>query len=304
MVKDIIRSKDVRKYINEIGHQFMDKELATLIYNTDWSIPEKHKELLELGNLTTDIELKRQIEERVNYDNSCMEQIKSSSGNCVFKLEIWVEEDDEYTDAGMFASWQLAEYHAQKSTRKFRVTKMAVYNTKQEWDEDDWCESEIAYIQYNEKGQARYYWGNDIDNSDLQNYERKRFEYAYVTVPHPFEEGDIVRIIGTDDIGIVRFDKKDKWKEWDEMLKSGEGWLPNWDPDYSDISFPIEIPNENAEFGHFHVSPLDVEYAELEDDERKNLLEMASYLVKGRCYIQEFQAYCEHYAEKQRSPQR
>ena len=88
------------------------------------------------------------------------------------------------------------------------------------------------------------------------------------------------------------------------MLKSGEGWLSNWDPDYSDISFPIEIPNENAEFGHFHVSPMDVEYAELEDDERKNLLEMASYLVKGRCYIQEFQAYCEHYAEKQKSPQR
>ena len=42
-MRGIIKSKDVREYINKIGHQFTDRELATLIYNTDWSLPEKHK---------------------------------------------------------------------------------------------------------------------------------------------------------------------------------------------------------------------------------------------------------------------
>lgn len=302
-MQEIIKSKDVREYIDKIGYQFTDSGRATLIYNTDWSIQKKHNALLKLSNATTDTELKKQIAERVNYDNHCIEQIKSNSGNCVVHLKIWVKEDKAYTDAGLFSSWQLAEQYAQSCTREFQISKMVIYDTEQQWDEEDWGNSVVAQISYNKEGQEKYYWGADI-NERLSEYDFERFEYAYVTVPHPFEEGDIVRIIGTDDIGIVRFDKKDKWKEWDEMLKSGEGWLSNWDPDYSDISFPIEILNENAEFGHFHVSPMDVEYAELEDDEKKNLLEMASYLVKGRCYIQEFQAYCEHYAEKQKSPQR
>ena len=245
-----------------------------------------------------DAELKKQIEERVAYDNYCVEQIKSNPGNCVFRLQIWVEEDNEYFDAGIFTSWQLAEQYALNSSEEYRILKMAVYDKSQEWDEDEWGDSRIATIKYNAEGQVTDYWGDGIQKSIPNRNPKKRFEDAYVPIPHPFKEGDIVYIISMDEVGLVRLYKEGEWKIWEEKIK-------NWEPDYSDVCFPVEIPNEKAQFGHYHVAPMDVEYAVLEDsDPREKLLRMASCLVKGDAYIQEFQMICEEYIKEQRSPQR
>lgn len=203
-MKELIPSKDVRDYLKEREHIFSDSEKATLIYNSDWSRPEKHEALSELGSVTADLELKKQIAERNQWNERCLEKIKDNSEQHVYKLEIWGEEDHEYMDTGIFATWELAE--------------------------DDACDSEVATVRYNEKGEVA---------------------------------------------------------------------------DYSDVSFPIEIVDENANFGHMHVNPMDVEYAEFEEgDERASLMWMASQLVQGNAYIQEFQAYCESDIEKKRRPQR
>lgn len=49
-MKGLMLSKDVRDYLKEREHIFSDSEKATLIYNSDWFLPEKHEALSELGN--------------------------------------------------------------------------------------------------------------------------------------------------------------------------------------------------------------------------------------------------------------
>lgn len=297
-MKELIPSKDVRDYLKEREHIFSDSERATLIYNSDWSLPEKHEALSELGSVTADLELKQQIEERIQWDERCLEQIKDNSGQYVYKLEIWEKEDQEYMNTGIFATWELAEDYAKKSCKKFQIKKMFIYGTTQEWNEDDECDSEVATIRYNEAGAVTDYWGDGLKYDASIMGQRERFEFAFVLLPHPFVEGDIVRVIGTDDVGIVRFAGKETWEELDKKMRE-------WGADYSDVSFPIEVVDENANFGHMHVNPTDVEYAEFEeDDDRASLMWMASQLVQGNAYIQEFQAYCESYIEKKRRPQR
>lgn len=105
-MRELIVSKDVRKYLQERKHVFSDVEIATLVSNNaTWSLSEKHQALRGLLKVTKDKELIRQIQERISWDTTC----------------------------------------------------------------------------------------------------EKRFEDSFVNLEHPFVAGDIVRIIGTDENGVVRF---------------------------------------------------------------------------------------------------
>lgn len=86
-MQEIIKSKDVRKYLQEKNFCFTDFEKATLIYNSDWSIPEKHQALSELLEGTEDELLRVQIQERITWDNTCITKIKSMPGNVIHSID-------------------------------------------------------------------------------------------------------------------------------------------------------------------------------------------------------------------------
>ena len=136
-MKELIPSKDVRDYLKKSNHRFTDSEKATLIYNSEWSLPSKHKALLEIADLTEDTKLKQQIRERIECDKHCLQRIKGNAGGFVYKLEVWEKEDDEYYDCGIFASYNLAENYARRKCKAFQIKKLFIHNTEQIWNEED-----------------------------------------------------------------------------------------------------------------------------------------------------------------------
>lgn len=296
-MRELIPSKDVRNYLQKIGREFNDFECATLIYNSNWSLNEKHQALAEILENTKDEVLRGQIKDRIERDKECIKKIKSMPGKLIIKLEVWEAMDSEYRFAGYFETFALAEGYASGCGRKCKIEVCELVNGIV-WDEDNWGESEIAYVMYDEQGEIICYWAETCTETKDLECEHS-FENAYVHIGHPFTQGDIVQIIGTEEIGIVRF-----YSNVEKLREMGE--TSGIIMDYSDVSITVEVLGESTKFVHRHISPIQLEYANLpNDDPRKEVLESASYLVTGQGYIQEFQMACEKYIERyEGSPQR
>jgi hypothetical protein len=290
-MRELILSNDVRAYIKKTGHKFTDFEQATLIYNSGWSLEEMHKELKEISIRTSDVSLKRQIDERLEWDHSCIENIKEAQGNCIYKLEVWYEEDAEYEEELYFSTYSLVKNFADTCPRKKRIVKIDVCQNETHWDEHKIFYADIANVYFDENGNLTDYWLKDAEPEFFWNSEERRFEDTYVNIPHPFEDGDIVRIVGTDEVGIVRFqsglDKEAQNRHMQELVK--EDFV-----DYSDSCITVEFIGKKSAFEHNHILPQMLEYIELPDsDFRKKPLEFARKLIQGKCLIQEFQMICE-----------
>jgi hypothetical protein len=201
------------------------------------------KELKEISIRTSDVSLKRQIDERLEWDHSCIENI------------------------------------------------IDVCQNETHWDEHKIFYADIANVYFDENGNLADYWLKDAEPEFFWNSEERRFEDTYVNIPHPFEDGDIVRIVGTNEVGIVRFpsglDKEAQNRHMQELVK--ENFV-----DYSDSCITVEFIGKNSAFEHKHILPQMLEYIELPDsDFRKKPLEFARKLIQGKCLIQEFQMACE-----------
>lgn len=293
MIKDFIASKDVRHYLQEQNYQFTDFEQATLIYNSARTISEMHRALQELRDSTEDRELFRQIQERIDRDNTCLDRLQNQAEDCIYRLEVWENEDRVYEPAGYFKDFAKANQYACGSGRKYNITATKL-ECATEWNEDSWGDTDMGAISYNEGGEAVSYWISEDEESFKEN-GTQRFEDAYMWVPHPFVPRDIVRIVGTDAIGLVRF-----------CGAPSEEFAKAHHVDYIDTYITLEILQESAVFVHEHVSPLMIEYANLqENDDRMELLESAGYLIAGKGYIETFQRACKNYKKScEERPQR
>ena len=93
IMRELILSKDVRNYIEEKNWQFSVVEQATLIYQSEVSIPKIHKILSELMSKTDNGVFANQIRERILWDDSCIGNIQNLTEGFVFHLQVWEEED-------------------------------------------------------------------------------------------------------------------------------------------------------------------------------------------------------------------
>lgn len=132
-----------------------------------------------------------------------------------------------------------------------------------------------------------------------------RFEESYVRLPHPFRQGDIVHIIWTDKLGIVTDCKDDaEVKEYDDLMKGMmRSKIINGNKTaistYGDCQICVKTYFDGttylSEFSHEHVNPIDLEYANLtDDDSRKGYLE----------YIKQKLLYHSLFGGKGRNPKR
>lgn len=71
---ELIPSRDVRNYMAKQGRKLTDFEKAVLLYHRSGiSLEERMRFLEELKNLTEDRELKKQIQERLDYEQKCFD---------------------------------------------------------------------------------------------------------------------------------------------------------------------------------------------------------------------------------------
>ena len=305
-VLNYIKSKDVRAYIKCTGWQFSDSEIGTLIFHSGMPYHALHRALEELAEKTADEELRRQIGERIAYDERCREIFTTNDGG--FFFEVCVDGDSKEwahgEAAGHFASAELALAFMAGKDVPFTVKKYQIVGVREPLvksalrrnprlfseklvQERPYEGAPVSEFSYDAEGSLVGYWTDEIsdeERSRADDWGASRFENRFFPLPNPFALGDIVRMADDpDSLGIVETSRED-WAEW--MRWAGKRKLPL---DYYDAFIRVEFLTEQGTFLHSHIAPIDLERAALDEtDRRKELLEAGSRMLTGQTSLECF----------------
>lgn len=108
---ELIPSKDVREHMVKTRHVLTDFEKATLIYNhSKMSFSQKTARLKELMELTKDSNLRKEIQDRLSYDELCFSRFYENNGAYIYELQVYDPEDQSRIMTGWkmkFVSWSV-----------------------------------------------------------------------------------------------------------------------------------------------------------------------------------------------------
>ena len=127
-------------------------------------------------------------------------------------------------------------------------------------------------------------------------FDNHRFENAFISVPYPFEKGDIVRYLHNSARGIVYTSRAER-EEYAEKVKCGKiGYA-----DFFDSGITVEFMTEGGGFSGTYIHPAFLEkYDPQEGDEDYDLLMAASDVCRGKCTLDGFTDCYDDYKEKHR----
>lgn len=305
-LNEIIPSDDMKNYITENDILFDFSKLATIVYNSLLSFERKERLLSEISDLTVSSELKRQIQERLDYNRECLTLFKENIECCSFyELAVWIDEDDDIDVIGHYSSFESAFSQGKKMNREFKIYKYDLL--------DKVTEKKKIYAFMSSHLSQRYVSLEPIDNEgeaiamfmflasgDIKSFysyevaaERtlmvedsgaNRFEHKYIYLPNPFEKGDIVRIVdGTDLIGIVDT-SHDEWKIFNHQIAQR-----SLNVEWIDDSLVILFKNSVNRDTHMHISPVFLEKAVFdENDSSKSFYERQRKIILGEMSLREF----------------
>ncbi len=295
-LKAMIPSETVRKFVLDTGWTFTDMQKAALLFHNCWPLEEQYFWLRSLRDKTEDENLRKQITEYLSCREQGLQDFKDNRDRShIYVLKIKDEDEDEYQyyniqPKGFFFDWELAYEHGKRRECPFQIEKFLVCDVSKPSDD---CNSAVAEICFNEDGKKSYFW-----SSKFPFYEERDdyFTFVFYEVPNPFERGDIVRLIGTEDYGIVEISQK-QWKDNLIKWRSPEWLQKGLRVDYSDVQIRVVFPNEDGDFCHAHINPVDLELYHPEKDEETGwssldlLLMCASDLYKGKGLLDDLYYY-------------
>lgn len=291
-LEELIPSKDVCSYMKQQRRSLTDFEKATLIYNhSGMNYEEKTAYLKKLMETTENMELKIQIQERFDYDEKCQERFYEREDGEIYKLFVFSPSDDAYLSYGHYPCGALAVKSGKKFQEKFYVQKIKLFMEENSQE----LNQETAARYFNTDGALRDYYSMEVAwIGQEEGLDQERFEHAYVEIPFPFQNGDFVRIKNhtqiKNQICLVECLQNMEWSKNKER---------DYFYDYSDATMRIAYICEHAKFVHAHVQIADVEYAELEENDSKNmLLRCAQSLLRGYGGLGDFQYACEEYCKR------
>lgn len=317
-----IKSKDVRAYIKCTGLQFSDSEVGTLLFHSGMPSHDLHRALKELAERIADQELRRQIEERIAYDERCSEIFRTNDGSFFFAVSVDTGSKEwEYDETvGHFASVELALAFMKGKNIPFTVKKYQIVGLREPLvksavhlnprlpsknliKERPYEGMPVSEFTYGADGSLVRYWTDEISDeecSKVDDWGASRFENRFFPLPNPFEVGDVVcRVDNPDSLGIVETSRED-WAEWMREIRKR-----NLPLEYYDSFIRVEFLTEQGAFTHSHTPPIDLERAVLnETDCRKELLEAASRMLTGRISLEGFSCAYHAYQEKSRATKR
>lgn len=305
-VLNYIKSKDVREYIKRTGLQFSDSEIGTLLFHSGMPYHALHRALKELAEKTTDQELRRQIGERIAYDERCREIFRTNDGS--FFFEVCVDGDSKEgacgEAVGHFASAERALAFMEGKNIPFTVKKYQIVGLREPLVKSTlrrnprlfseklvqarpYEGAPVSGFSYGADGSLVRYWTDEIsdeERSSVDDWGASRFENRFFPLPNPFALGDIVRIADDpDSLGIVETSRED-WAEWMRWVRRRK--LPL---EYCDTFIRVEFLTEQGTFLHSHIPPIDLERAALDQtDRRKELLEAGSRMLTGQISLECF----------------
>lgn len=215
MIK-LIPSNQVQEYLDSIHFTFSDFEKATLIWNNNLvSKEEKKMALKEIMDLTKDEVLKKQIYERLDYEQKVYADFMDNA-------------DDKYVysieNIPGFACCKKAkdaiEYCLKLSDVELEKVTIVKHEAKDLFHIDE--EDIVAHADFNEKKELCIYSKKyDKDWQIVDDW--KRFEQHYVYIPNEFQRGAILRNVRTNEYAVLEEDNEQicafieraKTKGWD-----------------------------------------------------------------------------------------
>lgn len=287
---ELIPSKDVREYMVKMGRVLTDFEKATLIYNhSELSFTEKAERLKRLMEQTENETLKEEIQDRFTYDELCLSRFYENNGDYVYELQVYDPEDETSYEQAYYKSGAVAIGSGKKYKENFSVHKILLLT--QEKESEEYHSDYASTVYFDNQGMVRGYYSSEVEwKAKKPEIASTRFENAFVKIPHPFSNGDFVRIKNNDrvenEICIVECYNYDFNEESEKR-----SYL-----DFCDASLRVAYIYGAARFGHEHVKIVDVEFARpTENDPKYGLLCCAQSLVQGRGGLSDLQFLCDEY---------
>lgn len=217
---NLIPSKDLRDYLKEINHTFTDFEKATLIFqNRFLNKDQKHEELKKISQTTSNQELKKQLQESLQYENQ-------------FYKDFFENNEEKYTytvqkNHEVFAYFKYCQ-EALDFIESFDLNKIKNLEIRKYQKQGFISEEEnrcIAAVCINLNGEIERILcdGNAKEN---RWFNTDCFEVHYVYIPSYFHKGDCVRNVRTNAFSILLEDDQDLLKFLDTAKK--RGWKPHF----------------------------------------------------------------------------
>ncbi len=262
-LKRYIPSVDVRNKVRGIGHVFSDWDKAAIIWNSSEPIEDCLSSLGEIADNTTELILREQIQERIDYEHDVQKLFYENEGGFIYVLnshEFLDEHEDDII--GYFSSGKGAYDRGCKLGFSFDITKYKVVTSGSETlENEDYSKSGISHIEYNKNGKAVFNWSKEISpelREKIDSNNNKRFENKYVVFPEVFKEYEKVRVVeamyGKEYTGwIFNAHKNHDW--FIEHATAPDSWC-----DYVDIDLRIDYwDKESLGWSHMHVNPIYLE---------------------------------------------
>lgn len=273
---DIIPSKQMKEYLNEIGFTFSDHQKATLIWNSDsdsYSWNEKLNALRELAEQTSDTIVKQQVLERVQYEEKCFDVFHDNSSNRYIYIVSNMEEREEYSLKSEPAI-SYAKRQAIKNKEEYTVYKQLllteakpsiiksniqvnpnIFGELEFSEEEKYNGGPIANLTINPNGEIAAIYSNELskeEDDQVSIFKQERFEDKFIPIVFPFEKGDIVKHIPTGEYAVVKT-SQEQWKQFLEKVEQGLY------VDYIDTSITVVFLDKEGYWSHDHLNPLDFE---------------------------------------------
>lgn len=290
---ELVQSQWMREYFEEIGFAFTDFQKATLIWNAPGRLRQEILDALEeLSEGTRDETLRRQINERLDYEKKAFEIfIHNQTGKYVY-----VVEDMEYESCGFFIDYDRALKYAKKYMQSYelkcRISKQLIVATdadeivRNPWrgnpnlgfETEEYCAYDgiaVASVTLNMSGEIERFSSYELPEEEkiVDSYQMERFEYHFRKMPCPLQAGTSVKDIRNGSYYVLEEGEAD-WNRYLERIEE-----KNWYVDFSDIQMICYKLTESGIWSHEHINPLylEVEFPTyIEDDSKRQALRYAT----------------------------
>ncbi len=275
---DFIPSQTVRAYARKIRHPFSDTDIAAILYHAP-PRDERTAALRELAARTLDAALREQIEERLDYETRLRERFEANDGSFFYAVDIEMEEKG--LPKGHYASAKAALAAGKAREKPFCVSKYQLGDLRDKsaapyiYFDSPYFGQPVAEYYYDKDGAVQLCWSHEVTQEEwerLELWNAARFEERFVSLPNPFERGDVVCMANDPgQVGVVETSQED-WRDVQTKKR-----------DFCSASLAVEWLDEDGKFICIHIPPISLERATLDKtDARTPLLEAASRLLRGK----------------------
>ena len=287
-MKKLPMSDFMWNYYQSHNISFTDSEQATIIWNSNLSMPEILDALREIASKTTDEVLRAQILGRLAVEAETRRSFLENDGRYFF---IFIPDDEDEWESCYFSTLDAAVAHGKEHSKEtFKIQKESFSDKLGD------CNTNTDAEEIHIGGQAQYTKDGEI--LDCECYTEKisisfshpnpsHFEDAYIPLQSPFELGDIVRIAGDSRPAIVQVSQAD-WLRDLQRNTDGSRRIP---PSFDNTSLTVEFL-DNRDMYHGHPCILCLEKIDQWSNSLEwELLQSASRLIRGEGSFDDFLHY-------------